>query len=136
MLDGEGQANHIVYVATTNYPEALDSRFVDRPSRFDTVTYIGMPSTEARKMYFQSKEPELETDELEHWVRSTKGFSIAHLKELIIGVKCLKQPVDEVIERLAAMHERRPTSDDNDDKASFTGFIRNKTTTGKTGFID
>jgi hypothetical protein len=49
LLDGEAQVDNVVYVATTNYPERLDARIVDRPSRFDTIRYIGMPSAGARR---------------------------------------------------------------------------------------
>jgi hypothetical protein len=31
LLDGETQISNVVHVATTNYPEYLDKRFVDRP---------------------------------------------------------------------------------------------------------
>ena len=44
MLDGEMQISGVVNVATTNYPERLDPRFVDRPGRFDRITECPMPS--------------------------------------------------------------------------------------------
>lgn len=122
LLDGEAQVDNIVFVATTNYPERLDARFVDRPSRFDTIRYVGMPSSAARRVYLSAKEPSLKGDELEHWVSLSKGFSIAHLKELIIAVRCFDQPVDEVAARLAKMHSRRPTSEDAPGKNG-VGFI-------------
>lgn len=112
LLDGEAQVDNIVFVASTNYPERLDRRFVDRPSRFDTIRYIGMPSAEARKVYFEAKEPSLTGDELGDWVKASEGFSIAHLKEMIIAVRCFGQPLDKVTERLEAMQSRQPTSDD------------------------
>jgi hypothetical protein len=122
LLDGEAQVDNIVFVASTNYPERLDQRFVDRPSRFDTIRYIGMPSAAARAVYLQAKEPGLEGDELEAWVRASDGFSIAHLKEMIIAVRCFGQPLAEVTARLEAMHSRKPTSTDTPDrqKVGFT----------------
>ncbi len=116
LLDGEAQVDNIVFVASTNYPERLDRRFVDRPSRFDTVRYIGMPSAAARKVYLETKEPSLEGEELAAWVRSSDGFSIAHLKEMIIAARCFGQPIEEVTARLEAMHSRQPTSEDSPDK--------------------
>jgi hypothetical protein len=118
LLDGEAQVDNIVFLASTNYPERLDKRFVDRPSRFDTVRYIGMPSAEAREVYLKAKEPSLEGAQLSEWVASSDGFSIAHLKEMIIAVKCFGQPLSEVAERLEAMHSRRPTSTDAPDRQS------------------
>lgn len=111
LLDGETQVDRIVYVATCNYPERLDKRFVDRPSRFDTVEYIGMPSAAARKVYLQAKEPSLTEIELERWVRETDGFSVAHLRELVILVRCFDRPLEKAIERLESMRITRPDSE-------------------------
>lgn len=112
VLDGEAQVDSIVFLATTNYPERLDKRFVDRPSRFDTIRYIGMPCAEARRVYLKAKEPSFTEDELDLWVRKSDGFSIAHLKELIIAVKCFGQDLSEVAERLEAMQDRKISSDE------------------------
>lgn len=112
LLDGESQVDNVVFVATTNYPERLDPRFVDRPSRFDTVRFIGMPSADARRMYFSTKEPSLTSDELDHWVRISEGFSVAHLREMIISTRCFLNPVEDVVKRLDAMRVRRPSSED------------------------
>jgi hypothetical protein len=119
LLDGEAQVDNIVFLGTTNYPERLDPRFVDRPSRFDTIRYIGMPSAEARKLFLSIKEPSLHGDELETWVAASEGFSVAHLKEMIIAVKCFGQPLKDVVARLAEMHERKPTSEQTPDKPTF-----------------
>lgn len=116
LLDGETQVNNIVYVATCNYPERLDKRFVDRPSRFDTVRWIGMPSAEARRMYLETKEPSLTGAELDQWVTRTKGFSVAHLRELVILVKCFEHSLDYAISRLDRMRLRPPNSADAPDK--------------------
>lgn len=120
LLDGEAQVDNVVFVATTNYPERLDPRFTDRPSRFDTIRLIGMPSAAARRRYLEVKEPDLAPDELSDWVRRTDGFSIAHLKELIIAVRCFGQPLPDVIERLEEMRERPPRSSDH--RTSTFGF--------------
>ena len=123
LLDGETQVDNILYIATTNYPELLDRRFVDRPSRFDTIKKIGMPSAEARKMYLETKEPDLTEKELKEWVSRTDGFSVAHLRELIIAVKCFEYSLDDTIERLDKMRVRKPSSEDGDEKEAF-GFTK------------
>lgn len=127
LLDGEAQVDRICFVATTNYPERLDRRFCDRPSRFDTVQYIGMPSAIAREAYLTAKEPSLVGRDLARWVSETDGFSLAHLKELIIAVKCLGQPFEKALDRLEAMRVARPTSDDEPTrrKAGFLPKIAN-----------
>ena len=51
LLDGEAQVDNIVYLATTNYPDRLGARIVNRPSRFDERIFVGMPSAVARRSY-------------------------------------------------------------------------------------
>lgn len=105
LLDGELQIDNVVFIATTNYPEKLDQRIKNRPSRFDVLKVIGMPSLAARKMFLELKNDRLRTDagQLDRWVKETDGFSIAHLKELIISVECLDIPFDEAMVRLKHM---------------------------------
>ena len=116
LLDGETQVDNIVYVASSNYPERLDKRFVDRPSRFDTIRWIGMPSHAARQVYLQAKDPSLDGDELAYWVTQTEGFSIAHLRELVILVRCFGRPLEVAIARLDKMRLRHPNSNEAPDR--------------------
>lgn len=115
LLDGETQVDRIVYVATTNYPERLDKRFADRPSRFDTIRYIGMPTAAARRVYLEAKEPSLTSDELGQWVDRSEGFSVAHLRELIILVRCFGHPLAAAVKRLESMRVK-PNSEHGDDR--------------------
>jgi len=119
LLDGESQVSNVVFIATTNYPERLDRRFVDRPSRFDTIKHILMPGEAARRVYLKAKESTLENDELENWVNLSKGFSIAHLKEMIISNRCYGKPIDEVVKRLRKMNNNKTLSSDNADENDF-----------------
>jgi len=129
LLDGELQIDNVVFVATTNYPEKLDRRIVNRPSRFDLVKKVPMPSPEARKAYLLNREPELETtirtieeedgsthtmSEIDYWVKNTDNFSVAHLKEVVLGVKCFGKPLEEVVKRMKKMMSDRPTSNGGD----------------------
>jgi SpoVK/Ycf46/Vps4 family AAA+-type ATPase len=118
LLDGELQIDNVVFIATTNYPEKLDKRFSKRPSRFDEVVYIGIPSDESRRHYLQKKNPRLNDnqEDLELWVRLTKNFSLAFLKEVIVAVECLGQDLNSVIERLKKMQDSKATSEDTPDK--------------------
>lgn len=106
VLDGEAQIDDVVFLATTNYIHMLDKRFTDRPSRFDLVTAVPMPSARARAVFLKHKEPSLTLEELKSWTTKTVGFSFAHLKEVIISVKCFGHGLDESIERLRAMQRR------------------------------
>ncbi|MEE9511830.1 MAG: hypothetical protein V3V38_02155, partial [Nitrosopumilaceae archaeon] len=120
--DGELQIDNVVFVATTNYPERLDKRVTNRPSRFDEIIKIGMPSADARGVYLSAKHPELRVDKerLKIWVDSTQGFSIAHLKEVIASVECLGRDFDETIKRLRQMMDIQVTSDEPTGHFGFT----------------
>ena len=120
MLDGELQIDNVVFVATTNYPERLDNRIVNRPSRFDERIKIGMPNAECRSVYLAAKCPRIaETDELAYWVEHTDGYSIAHLKELIVSVECLGNDRDTVLERLTTMITTSVSSSDLNRRVGF-----------------
>lgn len=112
LLDGESQLQNVVYVATTNYPERLDKRFVDRPSRFDTIRRIGMPTPAARRAYLQAKIPSADELTIARFVRETEDFSIAYLRELVVLTQCFNFDFEESIERLRKMHKKQPKSGD------------------------
>jgi hypothetical protein len=122
LLDGEAQVDNIVYVATTNYPERLDRRFVDRPSRFDTVRYIGMPSPAGRLTYLRAKLPAASAALLNEYVALSEGFSIAHLRELIILTHCFGAPLEEAVARLNHMRFSSPHSEKPPGSPGF-GFV-------------
>jgi hypothetical protein len=125
LLDGQAQIDNVVYLATTNYPEKLDKRITNRPSRFDIVKQVPMPSPEARTQYLSAKLPELaaQPSVLNKWVNGTEGFSIAHIKELITSVWCLELDFDETLARLRNMINNSPSSTmDNKDGNKSTGF--------------
>ena len=112
LLDGELQVGNVVNVATTNYPELLDPRFTNRPGRFDRITMVGMPLPEARAAYFAAKAPDVPEPRREQWVIASDGWSIAHLRELVVGHLVLGEDDHVVIDRLANMHEQLPKSSD------------------------
>jgi ATP-dependent 26S proteasome regulatory subunit len=122
LLDGELQIDNILNIATTNYPEKLDPRFVQRPSRFDDIVKIGMPSPEARDAYLKAKNPGLSDEERARWVSFTDGFSIAALKEVIVSVECLGRDLEETIKRINFMFARKPSSEDD---SAGIGFLAN-----------
>lgn len=112
LLDGETQIDNVVFVATTNYPERLDQRLVNRPSRFDEIIKIDMPSAEARAVYLRARlnKMELSDARLADWVKDTHGLSIAHLKEIVVAVYCLGRDYQETLKRLKAMRNALKSS--------------------------
>lgn len=119
LLDGESQVDNVVYVATTNYPERLDVRFVDRPSRFDTIRYIGMPSNAARAAYFDAKVPDISNEDLDAYVAASDGYSVAHMRELIVLTRCFGVALPEAKARLDKTKINRPDSTKRPDRSSF-----------------
>lgn len=128
LLDGELQIDNVVFVATTNYPERMDKRLVNRPSRFDEIIKIGMPSAAARGQYITAKVTRLVTEEaaaeLKLWIDGTKDLSVAHIREVIISVECLGNPLDLTIKRIIKMNAIKVTSE-NDKKGGGVGFMTN-----------
>jgi SpoVK/Ycf46/Vps4 family AAA+-type ATPase len=104
LLDGMYGIDKIVFVATTNHPEKLGSRIMNRPSRFDKKFFVGMPNEESRRMYLRHLLAESPED-VERWVGDTEGFSIAHLKELFVATKFLGDEYQVALETLGRMKE-------------------------------
>ena len=111
LLDGKTQIDHVLFVATTNYPERLDQRVRARPSRFDRVEVIEAPSAEVRRAYLTERLPDLSADEVDNWIALSDGFSIAHLKELVLAVRCLGVDLNKAAERIKAGLTARQSSE-------------------------
>lgn len=105
ILDGIKQIDNVVYIATTNYPEQLEERITNRPSRFDRRYEILMPNAQVRESYFRSKltQEDLEKIKLSEWIKATEGFSMAHLRELVIAVVALGNTFEDTLARLNGM---------------------------------
>lgn len=109
ILDGVNEVHKAVFLATTNYPDRLGKRIVNRPSRFDKRFKIGMPNAESRAVYLKhlcrKHEPNALGIDLDKWVADTKEFSIAHLKELFVAVVILGDDYSKAIKTLKNMKE-------------------------------
>jgi hypothetical protein len=118
ILDGVEMVNKIVFLATTNYPEELGSRIINRPSRFDKRYKIEYPNSKSRKIYFEHlfKRAQWAVDKYEKdidtWVKDTEGMSIAHLRELFVAVVILGNAYDDAISVLRSMKDRVRSTDD------------------------
>ena len=88
ILDGVEKFDKIVFLASTNYPENLGARIMNRPSRFDKRFKIGYLNEESRKYYFThliNGQKDLDID-VDKWAKDTENLTIAHLKELFSAV--------------------------------------------------
>jgi hypothetical protein len=105
LLDGIKQIDNVVYIATTNHPEKLEDRITNRPSRFDRRYEIELPNDEVRKAYIQNKlsEDDLKKINIDNWIVESKGFSLAHMRELVISVVTMDNSFEDTIARLKGM---------------------------------
>jgi hypothetical protein len=111
LLDGENQIDRVLNIGTTNYPERLDRRIVARPRRFDRVIKVGMPSDEVRRMYL-IKKLSVSGEDLDLWVKESKGFSFAALAEMVISVKCLGNTLEKTVTILREISKAKSSSDE------------------------
>jgi SpoVK/Ycf46/Vps4 family AAA+-type ATPase len=83
-LDGVGNQDGIIVVATANNPCILDAAILRRPGRFDRVVGFQNPSAELRERYLCHMNAALRPEDLSESVRMTEGFSFAQLREAYI----------------------------------------------------
>ena len=108
ILDGVKQIENVVYIATTNYPEKLQERITNRPSRFDRRYEVQMPSREIREAYIKNKlsDDDLKNIDMELWIDSSEDMSLSHLKELVISVVVMGKDFKESLSSLNSLSDR------------------------------
>jgi SpoVK/Ycf46/Vps4 family AAA+-type ATPase len=108
ILDGVKQIDNVVYLATTNYPERLQERISNRPSRFDRVYELPVPTDEVREYFLRHKlhAEDIRGIDMKEWVTKTDGLSLSHIKEIIVSVMILGKKLDDIIEHFGEM--KRP----------------------------
>ncbi len=111
ILDGAYQIENVVYIASTNHPEILEDRILNRPSRFDKRYYVTYPNEKTREFYFKRKihKDDLKKIDINDIVKRTKGLSVAHLGEFIKSVFIFGKDIDSVIETLKGMNKKIPS---------------------------
>ncbi|KYC35937.1 ATPase [Scytonema hofmannii PCC 7110] len=90
-LDGFAANTGIVILATTNYPDRIDSAILERPSRFDRKYYFELPALTERTAYLSlwndkfKEAMRLSETVITQIAEMTDGFSFAYLKELVLS---------------------------------------------------
>jgi len=107
ILDGVKQIEDVVYIATTNYPEKLQERITNRPSRFDRRYKVELPNDEIREAYIRHKlkEEDLGNVNIDEWVKRTEGMSLSHLKEVVISTIVMGREFEEVMDNLEGLRK-------------------------------
>jgi predicted AAA+ superfamily ATPase len=105
ILDGVKQIEDVVYIATTNYPEKLQDRITNRPSRFDRRYKVELPNEEIREAYIRHKltDEDVENVDIKEWVKRTEGMSLSHLKEVVISTIVMGREFEEVMDNLEGL---------------------------------
>lgn len=82
-LDGFESNDGLIFMATTNDLEAIDPAIRERPSRFDVVLHLGLPSRDARRKILARNLPTASISEalLDEAAAVTNGFSGAQVRE-------------------------------------------------------
>jgi SpoVK/Ycf46/Vps4 family AAA+-type ATPase len=123
ILDGQEFLENVVFLATTNYPEDLSERFMNRPNRFARKFKMPHPSRTSRRRFLEDvlKTCELKID-IDRWIKDTDEMSIDHLNNLFTSVVVLGQSYEEAIQNLRDMNEEKISS--RDDQIQSFGYAR------------
>lgn len=100
LLDGGTDVDSVLFLATTNYPERIPARLLNRPSRFDVVIKIAMPSEAARAAYIQNILGFNLLIDIEEIVTATAGLSLAEVKEVIILTQIFEHTVQDAVSKI------------------------------------
>lgn len=109
LLDGvySDSFDRVVFMATTNYPEQLEKRITNRPSRFDRVFVVENPTPDARLAYLKY----IVGDNinigvtLSQIVCDTDNLSFAHLKEIFVSTVIMGNSYKKVLEAVRKMSD-------------------------------
>lgn len=127
ILDGIGDCNNVINIATTNYTERLSERLVNRPGRFDRRIEIKSPSYANRMKYLNLRLPEeFKNDiDMDYWVRSTENFTLAQLNEVVKSVLLFDEEFDEIVKKIREMCKIPQSYSYNKEAAETVGFRKN-----------
>jgi cell division protease FtsH len=115
-LDGVEEHHEIVTVATTNHLATIDRAIGQRPSRFDRVIKLPLPSFEERKQLIEmlSQKIPLEESSKQYIARKAENCPPAQLQEILYTLAiqhCAETPAED-------KQSLRPTTDDIDNAIS------------------
>ncbi len=84
-MDGLKEAADILFILTTNRPEALEAALASRPGRVDQAIEFPVPDAVGRRKLIELYAPNigLEPDDVDDLVRRCEGVSAAFIKELM-----------------------------------------------------
>jgi hypothetical protein len=100
-LDGLGERDGVIVVASANDPTGLDPSILRRPGRFDRLVYFPPPSLAMRAEYLKLLSGgSLAPDAIDLTARRSEGFSFAQLRESYVLAGQFAWERDADVERL------------------------------------
>lgn len=112
-LDGQLSVDNMVFLATTNYIERIPSRIKNRPSRFQIVKEVAVPTKEFREAWFTKKLTDIgEESRIAEFVDQSDGMVTDQMKDLIVSNIALQIPLPEVVKKLQTMSDEAVGIDD------------------------
>jgi len=112
-LDGQLSVNNMIFLATTNYIERIPGRIKNRPSRFQIVKEVGVPSEEFRRAWFTQKLTDIgEEARIAEFVDQSNEMVTDQMKDLIVSNIALQIPLPEVVKKLQDMSDNSIGLDD------------------------
>lgn len=116
-MDGLKEEADILFVLTTNRPEALEAALASRPGRIDQAIEFPLPDDLGRGklVTLYAKDAQLQPDLVTEIVRRTDGVSAAFIKEL------MRRIIQFHIERNGSTEINRPDVDSALDEMLFSG---------------
>lgn len=115
ILDGINQINNVAYIATTNYPERMEARLINRPGRFDRRFKIGYPIAKVRKAFFEAKmhKDDVGKINVKAMVEKTSKLTIAHCKEVFTEHVIKGRDLELVVNEMKKMNSESLHSEDD-----------------------
>lgn len=105
-LDGQLSVNNMIVLATTNYIAKIPSRIKNRPSRFQMVEEVGVPTKEFREAWFTKKLTDVgHPEKVAEFVDQSEGMVVDQMKDMIVSNIALQIPLPEVVAKLQKMSE-------------------------------
>lgn len=82
-MDGISQSKGVVTILTSNHPERLPEALIDRPGRFHEILNFALPDASIRTKMLKAWATGITEKAADSLTLDTKGFSGAHMYELV-----------------------------------------------------
>lgn len=89
-----------IMMFTSNFPEKIPNKIIDRPNRIDRIIEVMFPTKEERKYFLEKKSKRLTDKQIDKIIQLTDNFSFAHLNEIIMSVELYEYDIEGTIERI------------------------------------